>query len=82
MKEISKNEIEALVRDRLAELGSPFPFTINRRKKDYRGCNWRVTCGPVTRAQHLTDHVAACTKAWSELGMDYNLAPQDEESKT
>ena len=81
MKEISKNELDALVRVRLAELGSPFPFTIHRTDEDIAGCNWWLTPGPVPAGQSLLDHRTACTWVRRALSEDYNLEPEDQESE-
>ena len=81
MNEISKNELEALVRVRLRELGSPFPFTIHRIDEDFGGCNWWLVHGPVPEGQSLLEHRSACTWARRELSEDYNLAPEEEESE-
>lgn len=82
MEEISMSKLEALMRDRLAEIGSPLPFTIIQTVKDYAGCNWRVAVGPVTDGQSLEGHSAACTTARRELSEDYNLEPERKESET
>ena len=88
MKEISQSKLEALVRDRLEELGSPLPFTIYRRTKNHEGCNWTVTegpvtsKGPVTTRQDLEVHGNALDRAWEELCKDYNLELEEKESET
>ena len=79
--EISKSALEALVRVRLAESGSPFPFTIHRTEDDIAGCNWWLTHGPVPKGQDLAEHAAACTWVRRGLSEDYNLEPEDQESE-
>ena len=79
MEQISTSKLKALVRDRLAALGSPFPFTIGRKTKDYRDCNWRITAGPMPEGLRLKTHDEVCWRAWSELTKDYNLEPEEKQ---
>ncbi len=78
MEWVSKERLADIVEAKLAELGSPLPFTSHREWRVDRktGCNWSITVGPVGRTENLPEHGETCRAAWEEFRKEYNLEPE------